>query len=245
MSGAANTPSKSQINRCGELVRTAIYEQADVPADELNNALKVITDFRAAHAYPLVKVRLGLRSMILTENATEVIGQRLKRVPRIIRKLQRTVNSPTGKTALARLEDIGGVRAVFKDGAELERVRRRIERNWKNSFRRERDYITCPKDIGYRAIHYVVVRDGRAIEVQLRTRGQQQWAEAAEAADARLYSRGVNLKDAEAPEVMLDYFRAAGEMIYRREYGLPIPSELEDRFSIVRTAVVNDGYYSA
>ena len=202
-------PSKSRINKCGELVRKYAYESLNVPNDELDEALQVISNFRAAHAYPLVKVRLGLRSMVLTERADEVIGQRLKRIPRIIRKLQRTVNSATGKTALARLEDIGGVRAVLRDGAELDRVRRRIERNWKHSFRRERDYIAEPKDIGYRAVHFVVVRDQRAIEVQLRTRGQQQWAEAAEAADARLGSRGVNLKDAEGPEVMLEYFRAA------------------------------------
>ncbi|MCG7582385.1 RelA/SpoT domain-containing protein [Mycolicibacterium sp. OfavD-34-C] len=244
MSGA-DLPSKSHINRCGELVRGYVYDSLDVSTDQLNEALRVITDFRAAHAYPLAKVRLGLRSMVQTENATEVIGQRLKRIPRIIRKLQRTVDSPTGRTTLARLEDIGGVRAVFKDGAELDRVRRRIEKNWRSSFRRERDYIATPKDIGYRAVHYVVVRDGRAIEVQLRTRGQQQWAEAAEAADARLGSRGVNLKDADAPAVMLEYFRAAGELIYHREYGLAIPSELEDRFATARIAVVRDNYYSA
>ena len=183
--------------------------------------------------------------MVLTDGAAEVIGQRLKRIPRIIQKLQRTVDSPTGRTSLARLEDIGGVRAVLRDGAELNRVRRRIERNWKNSFRRERDYIAQPKDIGYRAVHYVVVRDDRAIEVQLRTRGQQQWAEAAEAADARLGHRGVNLKDAEAPEVMLEYFKAAGEVIYHREYGLPISSELYDRFQAARNAVVQENYYNA
>lgn len=238
-------PSKSQINRCGELVRKYVYEQSDLAPAELNDALRVITDFRAAHAYPLVKVRLGLRSMVSTEGATEVIGQRLKRVPRIIRKLQRTVDSPTGRTALARLEDIGGVRAILRNGSELDRVRRRLEKNWRKSFRRERDYIAEPKDIGYRAVHYVVVRDDRAIEVQLRTRGQQQWAEAAEAADARLGHRGVNLKDSEAPEVMLEYFRAAGELIYHREYGLELPSNLEDRFQVARDAVVDAGYYRA
>jgi ppGpp synthetase/RelA/SpoT-type nucleotidyltranferase len=237
-------PSKSKINRCGELVRQFAYEQVDVSEDQLDEALRIITDFRAAHAYPLVKVRLGLRSMVVTEGVAEVIGQRLKRVPRIIRKLQRTANSPTGRTSLARLEDIGGVRAILRNGDELDRVRHRIERKWKNNFRRERDYINQPKDIGYRAVHYVVVRDDRAIEVQLRTRGQQQWAEAAEAADARLGHRGVNLKDSEAPEVMLEYFRAAGEVIYHREYGLPLSSDLEDRFQAARDAVIRDGYYT-
>lgn len=238
-------PSKSQINKCGELVRKWIYEDGSISDQEVADALRIITDFRAAHAYPLVKVRLGLRSMVRTEFASEVIGQRLKRLPRIIRKLQRTTNSPSGRTALARLEDIGGVRAILRDGPELDRVRRRIEAKWRKDIHRQRDYIKNPKDIGYRAVHYVVIRDGRAIEVQLRTRGQQQWAEAAETADARLGARGVNLKDSEAPETMLEYFKTAGQIIYHSEYNLHIPSELHDQFRAARKAVVDDGYYTA
>ncbi|MDV7135491.1 RelA/SpoT domain-containing protein [Williamsia muralis] len=237
-------PSKSQINKCGETIRQWRYEGRDVTSEDIEHALAVIRAFREAHAYPLAKVRYGLRSMIRTENAHEAIGQRLKRVPRIVRKLQRTANSPTGRTALARLEDIGGVRAVLADGAELERVRKRIERNWSSVYKRPpRDYIAVPKAEGYRAVHFVVVRDDRAIEVQLRTRGQQQWADAAEAADARLASRGVKLKDGDAPPEILEYFSAAGEMIHRREYGLDISPELVERFGHARTAVVDAGYY--
>lgn len=237
--------SKSRINKCGELVRRYVYEGEDVSNAELDEAVRVIHDFRAAHAYPLLKVRNGLTSMVRTEFADDVIGQRLKRVPRIVRKLQRTVGSSTGTTMLARLEDIGGVRAILRDGNELNRVRRRLEKNWKHQFRRDpRDYIATPKTIGYRAVHFVVMRDDCAIEVQLRTRGQQQWAEAAETADARLAHRGVNLKDGEAPAEMLEYFAAAGELIYRREYGLPVASELIAAFDAAREAVVNAGYYS-
>lgn len=135
---------------------------------------------------------------------------------------------------------------MLRDGPELDRVRKRIEKNWGRSFRRDpRDYIMYPKEVGYRAVHFVVVRDDRAIEVQLRTRGQQQWAEAAESADARLAVLGVNLKDGDAPQEMLDYFNAAGEVIYRREYGLPIASELQTRFENARRAVVSGGFYTA
>ena len=55
-------------------------------------------------------------------------------------------------------------------------IGRRIRKNWSRDFTRDpRDYVAFPKDIGYRAVHYIVRRDGRAIEVQVRTRGQQQW----------------------------------------------------------------------
>jgi len=214
-----------------------------VDADEIDEALVVIRAFREAHAYPLAKVRYGLRSMVRTENVHEAIGQRLKRVPRIIRKLQRTVGSPSGRTQLARLEDIGGVRAVVASGAELDALRRRIEGNWSTQFRRTRDYIAHPKAEGYRAVHFVVVRDDRAIEVQLRTRGQQQWADAAESADVRLATKGVRLKDGEGPDEVLEYFSAAGELIYHREYGLDITPELRARFAHAREAVIEAGYY--
>ncbi|MGB5798346.1 MAG: RelA/SpoT domain-containing protein [Mycolicibacter algericus] len=238
-------PSKSQINKCGELVRQCVYEHREVDPEELEQAINVITDFRSAHSYPLQKVRLGLDSMIRTEQCIPRVSQRLKRVPRIIRKLQRTVSSPGGRTTLARLEDIGGVRAVLQDGNELERVRSRLEARWGDTVRRRRDYIADPKDIGYRAVHIVAIRDGRPIEIQLRTRGQQQWADAAESADARLAGRGVNLKDSDGPDEMIEYFAAAGELIYRREYGLEIPSAVHRRFSAARRAVVDGGYYKA
>lgn len=239
-------PSKSAINRCGELLRGATFDGVSVDFDTLDHAIAVISAFRAAHAYPMSKTRYGLASMVRTEQAKEVVvGQRLKRVPRIIRKLHRTVGSEGGRTSLARLEDIGGVRAILADGPELDRVRQRIERNWGSNIRRQRDYILEPKKIGYRAVHLVVVRDGRAIEIQLRTRGQQQWADAAEAADARHGLRGVNLKDNDGPEEMLEYFGAAGEVIYRREYGIPISFELTRRFNEARRAVIAAGYYNA
>ena len=244
---AVTLPSKTRINKCGELVRRWYYDGEDDEVfdwDEIDEALTVIRAFREAHAYPLAKVRYGLRSMIRTECAHEAIGQRLKRVPRIIRKLQRTVDSPYGKTSLARLEDIGGVRAVVANGAELDAVRRRIERNWSSAFKRDpRDYIAQPKPEGYRAVHFVVVRDSRAIEVQLRTRGQQQWAEAAENADNRLARKGVRLKDGEAPAEVLEYFATAGEVIHNREYGLDVSPQLRRRFAEARTAVVDAGYY--
>lgn len=143
---------------------------------------------------------------------------------------------------LASLEDIGGVRAVLANGPELERVSQRVMRNWRNQLLREpRNYIDQPKEIGYRAIHFVVERDGRAVEVQLRTRGQQQWADAVEAADARL---GLTLKDGVGPPEMVEYFAAAGEVIFLREYGRTVPADLVERFQAARNAVVQAGYYS-
>ena len=232
-------PSKSQINKCGKLLKRAFHgEGGEVTEAAIDHAIEVVGLFRAAHAYPMLKVRIGLTSMIRTEAAQEAISQRLKRVPRIVRKLHRMPNMP-----LASLEDVGGVRAVFADGPELERVRARVMKNWRSRLMREpRNYIAIPKDIGYRAVHLVVERDKRAIEVQCRTRGQQQWADAVEAADARL---GLTLKDGAGPAEMVEYFSAAGEVIFLREYGRAVPTALSERFKIARRAVIEAGYYAS
>lgn len=231
-------PSKSRINKCGQYLQD-LYSGKTRISDyaEHREAVSVVTDFRAAHAYPMQKMRYGLRSFVRSEGADEAITQRLKRLPRIIRKLDRMENS-----MLARLEDIGGVRAVLFDGPELERVAAHMVDRWGHQLKRERDYITVPKDIGYRAKHYVFERDGRRVEVQLRTRGQQEWADAVEAIDAR---RGLNLKDGTGPVDLVGYFEAAGELIYVNEYGLDPDLDLIERFNEARQTVIEAGYYSA
>lgn len=235
-------PSNTQINKCGKVLRDSYAGAGDVSGDDLDRAIEVVSLYRAAHAYPMQKIRYGLRSMVRTEGTQEVLAQRLKRVPRIARKLHRMSGGLAGSTSLARLDDIGGCRAVLRDGPELERVRERVASNWQGDFvRAPRDYIAEPKPMGYRAVHFAVKRDDRTIEVHLRTRGQQQWPDAVEAADARL---NLNLKDEVGPAEMVEYFAISGLVIYRREYGLYLEPHLAQRFELARLAVVTAGYYS-
>jgi ppGpp synthetase/RelA/SpoT-type nucleotidyltranferase len=173
--------------------------------------------------------------MVNTEGFEIVVSQRLKRLPRIVRKLDRM-----SSTNLARLEDIGGCRAILADGPALTRVETRLRRNWGTSIVRDRNYIDSPKDIGYRAVHLVIERDDRRIEVQLRTRGQQEWAEAIEAIDAR---RGLTMKDGEGPPELITYFGLAGRVIHAREYGLELDWEIFQDFVQARQAVIRAGYY--
>lgn len=235
--------SKGEINRCGEYlvsVRRALATTSDMPPDFDNarwlHSWGVVSDYRSAHSYPLTKVTMGLRSMVNTEVGYIVVSQRLKRMPRLIRKLDRMNDSK-----LARLEDIGGCRAILSSGKDLERVYRRLKKRWAGQVVRERDYIAQPKDIGYRAVHIVLLRDERRIEVQLRTVSQQAWADAIERADARL---GMTLKDGEGPADMVEFFSAAGEVQHMYDYGTnPSPEALE-RLETARRAVIEAGYYS-
>jgi len=233
-------PSKGHINRCGEYL--ADGHRREYPVDWYDDerfaeAYAVISAFRAAHQRPLGSVTVGLRQIVSSETSgAPLVSQRLKRVPRIIRKLARME-----KTNLARLEDIGGCRAVLDDAQALGRVRSHVEKTWGNNIVRRRDYVTDPNGMGYRAFHLTVERGVRRIEVQLRTQGQQSWANAIESADS---AHNLTLKDGIGPESMLEYFNAAGDVIYHQEYGLALPDTLRSRLNDATDRVIKEGYYS-
>jgi len=241
VSGVADLPSKSEINRCGEFLVERIYGVGIGALDQdgwdkYHHAIRVVTAFRTAHATPLVKVNTGLRSFVNTCGVQGAVTQRHKRVPRIIRKLHRMP-----RTSLARLEDIGGCRVVLAEPDDLEVLREHIEQRWSHQIKRRRDYIEQPKAMGYRAVHLVIERDERRIEIQLRTRGQQDWAEAVESIDSRL---NLNLKDEDGPPELSEYFNIAATVIYLSEYGKPIASDLVTQFEAARQAVIRAGYYA-
>lgn len=240
--------SNNHVTKCGKLLRDhPAKRQAPDPA-EWQHAIDVVTEFRSLHASPMSSVRNGLGAMLRSKSlniADAAISQRHKRVERIVRKLRRMPH-----TSLHRLEDIGGCRVLLQRPEDLTALRDRIVARWEEDFTREpRDYIANPKDIGYRAVHFVVKRDGRAIEIQLRTVGQQAWADELERLDGRLASRpipdtSISLKDGLGPDSILEYFSAAGAFIYHQEYGLQIPSDLLERLRLAQDAVIDAGYYS-
>lgn len=233
----AAPPTKSHINRCGRRLRDAATGKSWLSVEQVQHSIDVLTEFRNEHAYPMTKIRMGLTSMVRTEGIDAAVTQRHKRIPRIIRKLQRY---PT--TTLAGLEDIAGCRVVVPLPQDLEALCRRIRKNWTADFTRDpRDYVRNPKPMGYRAVHFIVRRDGRAVEVQVRTRMQQQWAEAVEALDSR--RSDLSLKDGTGPDDIMEYFALAGEILYLSEHARDLPVDLLDRMRHAQDAVVDAGYY--
>lgn len=249
-------PSQSAVNKAGKVLRDLDRVKiGPIDYERVTHCRRVVQAFRDAHGYPMQLVRGGLVSFVHTTGVEGYVSQRHKRVPRIVRKLRRMRDGTSGGTGLARLEDIGGCRVVVATLDDLEKLHAHIHRVWGDDISRCRDYINLPegdaddqvchaqgpKAMGYRARHIVVQRDGMAIEIQLRTRGQQAWADAVEAADSRLK---LNLKDEDGPEEMLEYFRTAGEMIYLQEAGIPADVEFHERWSAAREAVLDAGYYT-
>lgn len=222
--------SKSEVNRAGEMLRR-LFTESDAEfiannANEIVQAFDVAFHFRACHAYPLQKSTMGLRSMVRSESDRVIVAQRFKRFPSIVNKLIRYPDM-----SLSRMQDIGGCRAILKDGNEVHRVLRRIRKNWRPPDNRVRDYVATPAESGYRAIHVIIERDERLIEVQLRTPIQHEWAIAVERMGAR---HGFDLKSGFGPPELLRFFQLASEGMGLEERGQAPDDDFMARYSEAR-----------
>ncbi len=118
----------------------------------------------------------------------EVFG-RAKKPYSIWRKMERKEQS------FARLSDIYGFRVITGSEDECYRVLGAIHRRWRAVPGRFKDYISQPKTNGYRSIHTTVSgRDGKRVEVQIRTRQMHEVAEAGVAAHWS-YREGVQVEN--------------------------------------------------
>ena len=85
--------------------------------------------------------------------------------------------------AFSRLSDIYGFRIIAASEADCYRIIGVIHQRWRAVPGRFKDYISQPKNNGYRSIHTTVSgRDGKRVEVQIRTRQMHEVAEAGVAA---------------------------------------------------------------
>ena len=150
---------------------------------EVEDALAIINNWRAAHSYPLQILKMALFRRAKRVDCDAIIAQRLKRLSSVSLKLRR---NPHMK--LSQMQDIGGCRAVLKDVSRVDELTDAYEESLaKNPHGRperveEYNYIDEPKRDGYRSVHYVYkyrtlsplhsVFNGLRIEVQLRSRLQ-------------------------------------------------------------------------
>jgi GTP pyrophosphokinase len=108
-------------------------------------------------------------------NAT--VAGRAKKPYSIWRKMQEK------DQGFSRLSDIYGFRVITATEADCYRALGAIHQRWKSVPGRFKDYISQPKSNGYRSIHTTVSgRDGKRVEVQIRTREMHEVAETGVAA---------------------------------------------------------------
>ena len=106
----------------------------------------------------------------------QIIG-RAKKPYSIWRKMQEK------ELAFSRLSDIYGFRIIAQNEADCYRILGVIHQRWRAIPGRFKDYISQPKSNGYRSIHTTVSgRDGKRVEVQIRTYQMHDVAESGVAA---------------------------------------------------------------
>jgi putative GTP pyrophosphokinase len=171
---------KGEINRAGDM----LSGRREVTEQELDWARAVLSNFRACHAYPINTFQALLRLKLKSIDPEALVAQRLKRAPSVLSKLKRFEDM-----SLARMQDIGGLRAVVNSLAKVRRLERAYrEASFKHKLVSSKDYISEPKVDGYRSIHLIYKYEnprapeygGLSVELQLRTRLQHAWATAVE-----------------------------------------------------------------
>jgi ppGpp synthetase/RelA/SpoT-type nucleotidyltranferase len=220
--------SKSKIDWAGKVL---VSETSTL--EEKETAIEILDNWRAIHRYPMhiFKKRLKDVSEKIDDNA--LVVQRLKRLPSIIKKLQRKYygNNPTMN--LSQMQDIAGCRVVMSN---VELAKRLYKENYvkgdlKHKKVNEKDYITYPKEDGYRSIHliyrYKSDKEGKKdyngllIEVQIRSKLQHLWATAIETVD--FFTRQA-IKSNEGQKEWVDFFKLVGSAFAKMENTSLVPN---------------------
>lgn len=171
--------SRSAIIKAGKNIK-----KEDIEKEEFDNAIKVIDNWRAAHAFPLHVIYIHLRGMAKADSSI-IVAERLKRLDSILNKLKR---EPT--MSLWMMQDLGGCRFIVKTVPEVYKYANDYEKSRKRHILVDTyDYILNPKPSGYRSLHKVYryhsdkqpdYNNNMLIEIQFRTHLQHLWATAVE-----------------------------------------------------------------
>ena len=125
----------------------------------------------------IAQITRDIRTELDREGIEANVYGRAKRPFSVWRKMQEK------QLTFSRLSDIYGFRVIVDTESECYRALGLIHRRWRAVPGRFKDYISQPKSNGYRSIHTTVTgRDGKRVEVQIRTRQMHEVAEAGVAA---------------------------------------------------------------
>lgn len=217
--------SKSEINKAGSIIANLSSTKK-----ERDNALIILNNWRASHAYPLQVICSNLR----LNNPNAIVVQRLKRLNSIISKIERFPNMN-----LYRMQDLGGCRVIVDTIDQVyEAIDRYKNSNIRHILKREYNYIQNPKDSGYRSYHMVyqfhsdkkeTYNKNMLIEIQFRTKLQHIWATAVEMMG--IYTKS-NLKSSQGNEDILRFFTLASSIFAIKE-NMPICPDTSDDIHVL------------
>ncbi|SFL66610.1 RelA/SpoT family protein [Shimia aestuarii] len=123
------------------------------------------------------RITADMKKELYNNDINAVVVGRAKKPYSIWRKMQMK------EQGFSRLSDIYGFRVITDNENDCYRVLGAIHQRWRAVPGRFKDYISQPKSNGYRSIHTTVSgRDGRRVEVQIRTHQMHDVAESGVAA---------------------------------------------------------------
>ena len=204
--------SPAEVRKAGEI----LSRSESIVTEESLNALRVVDNWRASHAYPLQVFYTHFKNRY----STFVITQRIKRLPSIINKIHKLKNMD-----LSRMQDLGGCRIIYDTIENVYRIAQeyRLSRV-SHVFANEKDYIQSPKKSGYRCLHMVYryqsrspsrrCYNGMRIEIQIRTHLQHLWATGVEIISNATKE---NLKSVDGDESMQRFFALVSSLFALRE----------------------------
>ncbi len=150
--------SKTQIDRLGDRMRRGKIVEAD---------LRLLDQYRRSYTEAYEDVVAVVRGVV----GLEPTGRPAKSTTSIADKLRRE------HIRLSQIQDIAGCRLIVENIEDQNRVVESLGKLFERVNiidRRERP------SHGYRAVHLVVTRDGKVVEIQVRTKLQHLWAELSE-----------------------------------------------------------------
>ena len=216
---AAPVYSRERVNVAG-----AILVDAAASPVARREALSVVHNWRAAHGLPLEVLQGRLSERTASLAGETLLAQRLKRLSSIEAKLRRARNMQ-----LARMQDVGGCRAVLSTSEAVAALARHGEQcGAGHELLRRYDYLAEPRASGYSGVHLVFAYcptgahddayAGMRIEMQLRSHLQHAWATAVETVDT---FSGQALKSSVGNAQWLRFFALMGSVVAATE-GLPL-----------------------
>ncbi len=142
-----------------------------------NSIMRRFINLRNRTGDAIDKIMIDINAVLRKSHIEAEVMGRAKKPYSIWRKMQEK------ELSFARLSDIYGFRVLVEDVDDCYRVLGAIHRRWRAVPGRFKDYISQPKSNGYRSIHTTVSgRDGKRVEVQIRTREMHEVAESGVAA---------------------------------------------------------------
>lgn len=232
--------SKSKTDFAGDILRNVLSSEEDK-----NNALKILSNWRAAHSYPMHIFKKRLKNVSEKIDKIALSSQRLKRVPSIIKKLNRSYDGRSPTMKLTQMQDIAGCRVVMPNVKHANNLYQKyyIKGDLKHKRINEKNYILHPKADGYRSIHLIYRYssdkgkkdyNGLLVEVQIRSKLQHLWATAVETVD---FFTNQAIKSNEGREDWVTFFRLVSSAFAQLENCPMVPNTPSDKdtlYSLIR-----------